>query len=394
IRDVEVDLDIIRALGKKVEFTAPNTLEIHSSGPLTTEVPRHLGCQSRAAILTLGPLLARFGKAIVPLPGGCKIGNRPVDRHLAAVKALGAEVILDKEVYQATTPQLRGGIIAFPKKTVMGTETALLASVLAPGETEIINAAAEPEVDDLIGMLRGMWAQVSRDREDSARIKVSGVERLGGIKHRLIPDRNEAVTFAISAAVTRGDVVLKDVRPGDLTAFLAKLDAVGVSYEVAKDSLHIWANPDQLFQPTTIETKPHPGFMTDWQQPFCVLLTQADGESIIHETVHNQRLGYTKELNRMGAKITLFNPEVDLSVYNFNAADYDLKHFHAARVLGPTSLRSTRMEIPDLRAGATLVIAALAATGKSEIFGVEHIDRGYENFEEKLKGLGAQIERV
>jgi len=313
IRDVEVDLDIIRALGKKVEFTAPNTLEIHSAGPLTPEVPRHLGCQSRAAILTLGPLLARFGKAVVPLPGGCKIGNRPVDRHLAALKALGAEVTLDEDGYRAATSQLRGGTIAFPKKTVMGTETALLASVLAQGETEIVNAAAEPEVDDLIVMLREMGAQVSRDCEDPARIKVSGVERLAGIKHRLIPDRNEAVTFAIGAAVTRGDVILKDMRPGDVTAFLAKLNTVGVSYEVAKDSLHVWATPDQLFQPAVIETKPHPGFMTDWQQPFCVLLAQANGESIIHETVHNRRLGYTKELNRMGAKITLFNPEVDLS---------------------------------------------------------------------------------
>jgi len=397
IDDVWVDLDVVRTLGVKVESKG-NTLRLRADDIGSFSVPQELSKKTRAAIVTMGPLLARFGKAILPPFGGCPIGKRPVDRHLRALEALGAEISCEKGVIDAKADRLTGAVIRFEKTTVMGTENAILAAVLAEGETTIFGAAREPEVDDLILLLQKMGAQVSRSDEDPGKIVINGVEELHGAAHEVLPDRNEVVTFAVAAAATRGDVTLEKLRTQDLTSFLSKLEALGAEYEVAGQKLRVWADPEVMFRPVEIETAPHPGFMTDWQQPFAVLLAQAEGESTIHETVHPQRFGYLKELSKMGVSAEMLTPSqagmrFDPEGYGFDW-DGEGEPPVVAKIKGPTKLHGADLEITDLRAGATLVIAALAADGESKISGIEHIDRGYEDFEEKLRGLGAKIERV
>jgi len=396
IEDVRVDLEVAKSLGVKVEESG-NTLRLRADDIGSFSIPSKLSQKTRAAILTLGPLLARFGKASLPPFGGCPIGLRPIDRHLKALEALGAEISCENGVIEAKAERLVGAPIRFSKTTVMGTENAILASVLAEGGTTIFGAAQEPEVDDLIELLTKMGAEIQRSEEAPGKIIIEGVESLSGATHEVLPDRNEAVTFAVATAATRGDVTLEKVRPQDLTSFLSKFEAVGASYEVTGEKIRVWADSDTQFAPVDIETAPYPGFMTDWQQPFSVLLTQAEGESVIQETVHAQRFGYLSELEKMGAKVELLTPtEAGIPFapekYGFN---WDSKEEPkvVAKIGGPTKLHGAEVEITDLRAGATLVIAALAAEGESKITGIEHIDRGYENFAEKLRGLGAEIKR-
>lgn len=398
IDDVGVIVEIVENLGVKTEFLDEKVLGLRADEVFSFEVPHSLGVRSRSAIMVVGPLLARFGEVTIPEPGGCRIGLRPINRHLEALERFGVEISCEGGVYKFTAPRLRGAEINFEKNTVMGTETAILAAVLAEGETVIMNAAEEPEVDDLIELLTKMGAKIRRDEQDLRRIVVEGVRELTGARHRILPDRNEAVTFAVAAAATRGDVTLENVRPLDLTAFTAKLEKMGVGFDIQKQSLRVWLEKDKVLEPVEIETAPHPGFMTDWQQPTCVLLTQASGESLIHETIYEDRFEYTKELVKMGAKIKLLTPSeagiaFDLKNYNFDWIGEE-EPKSVAKIFGPTSLFGKRLQIPDLRAGAALVLAALTAEGQSEILGVEHLDRGYENFDEKLRALGAKIERV
>jgi UDP-N-acetylglucosamine 1-carboxyvinyltransferase len=398
IDDVGVMVEVVQNLGVQTEFIDEKTLGLKAAEVFATEIPRSLGSISRSAVITIGPLLARFGEVTIPEPGGCRIGLRPIDRHLRAFEAFGAEVACENGLYTISAPQLKGATIRFEKNTVMGTENAILAAVLARGETTIVNAALEPEVDDLIELLVGMGARIERSKENPRKIVIEGVKELGGFKKTVIPDRNEAVTFAVAAAATRGDVTLTNVRPQDLTAFLAKLDKMGVPFDSEESSLRVWLDSDTRLEPVEIETAPHPGFMTDWQQPFSVLLTQADGESRIHETIYEDRFSYAEELKKMGAKIKILTPtevgiSFDLDRYNFDWNQEGEPH-SVAQIKGPTPLRGSSLLIPDLRAGATLVLAALSAEGRSGVVGVEHIDRGYENFEGRLKSLGARIERV
>ncbi len=399
IDDVGVIVKIVENLGVKTEFLDEKVLGLKAGEVFSTQVPHSLGVSSRSAVMTIGPLLARFGEVTIPEPGGCRIGLRPIDRHLEAFERLGATVSGEGGVYKISAPRLKGAEINFEKNTVMGTENILLASVLAEGETVINNAAEEPEVDDLIALLLKMGAKIKRDESDSRKVVIEGVRELSGARHRILPDRNEAVTFAIAAAATRGDVTLTDVRPLDLTAFTAKLEKIGVGFDIQKQSLRVWLDKDAVLQPVEIETAPHPGFMTDWIQPFCVLLTQANGVSLAHETIFENRFSFVDELSKMGAKIEVLSPSeasvaFDPGRYGFEWLEGDREPKVLARVHGPTSLFGSQLTIPDLRAGATLVLAALAAEGTSEILGVEHIDRGYEKFDEKLRGLGAKIERV
>ncbi len=398
IDDVGVIVKIVENLGVKTEFLDEKVLLLKADEVFSTQIPHSLGVSSRSAVMAIGPLLARFGEVTIPEPGGCRIGLRPIDRHLAALERLGAAVEHEQGIYKITAPRLKGAEINFEKNTVMGTETVLLASVLAEGETVIVNAAEEPEVDDLIALLLKMGAQIKRDDGNPRRIVVEGVRELSSARHRILPDRNEAVTFAVAAAATRGDVTLTNIRPLDLTAFTAKLEKMGVGFDIQKNSLRVWLEEGTVLQAVGIETAPHPGFMTDWQQPACVLLTQVNGESLLHETVYEDRFGYVKELKKMGAKIKLLTPSeagvaFNSSDYNFDWTDDD-EPKSVAKIFGPTPLFGQNLQIPDLRAGAALVLAALAAEGISEISGVEHIDRGYEQFDEKLRGLGAKIERV
>ena len=394
ISDVEVDLKIVEALGVAVEKSG-GTVTLHSSPNLQTSIPKELSKRSRASVITLGPLLAREGRVVLTAPGGCDIGERPLDRHLAALESLGAEFKIEGSRIEGRTAGLRGGRIIFKKNTVMGTENALLASVLAEGETEIGGGAQEPEVDDLILLLNEMGARIERDPQDRRTIRVQGVSSLSGARHRVLPDRNEAVTFMVAAAVTRGDVTLEKVVPADLAVFLAKLKEAGVSFEERGSELRVGAELGKELAPVEFATAPHPGFMTDWQQPMTLLLTQARGESLVHETVYEDRFRYLEELRKFGVRVETLTPsgmgrEFDPARYNFDwEGSGEPRAF--ARISGPTALKGARAAITDLRAGATLVLAALAAAGESEIAGVSHIRRGYENFEEKLKGLGADI---
>jgi UDP-N-acetylglucosamine 1-carboxyvinyltransferase len=309
---------------------------------------------------------------IISNPGGDRIGRRPVDLHVAAMESLGATIEYKNGYYFAHAPQgLRGARIEFPYVTVMGTENALLAATLARGTTVIENAAQEPETDDLVAMLCAMGARIERTAPH--RLEVEGVDRLGGVEHAVIGDRLEAGTFAIAAAVTGGEVEMTGVAPAHLGSFLDVLGRMGVPFERTDDGLRVRAAGG--YQPCDVETAPYPGFATDLQAPLAVLMTQADGDSRIHETIYEDRLDYTMELVKMGAVI-------------------EVEDQHRACVAGPTQLHGREVTIADLRAGATLVLAALAAEETSVISGVEHVDRGYEQIEAKLVALGAQIHRI
>ncbi len=305
IDDVGVIVKIVENLGVKTEFLDEKVLSLKGDEVFSAQVPHSLGVTSRSAVMTIGPLLARFGEVTIPEPGGCRIGLRPIDRHLSALQSLGAEVAQEGGVYKLTAPRLKGGDVRFEKNTVMGTESVLLAAVLAEGETTIANAAEEPEVDDLIELLVKMGGKIKRDEEEPRKIVVEGVRELNAARHKILPDRNEAVTFAIAAAATRGDITLENVRPLDLTAFTAKLEKMGVGFDIQKSTLRVWLEEGTALEPVEIETAPHPGFMTDWQQPTCVLLTQANGESLLHERIYEDRFDYVKSLKKMGAKIEL-----------------------------------------------------------------------------------------
>lgn len=396
ISDIEIIVEVVESLGTEAVWLDNNKLRLKSLSPSSQKIPQKITRTTRSAVMLMAPLLARFKEFSICAPGGDSIGLRPINRHLEALKAFGAEIWEENGCYQGLARLgLKGTEFTFNKITVMGTETAILAAVMADGPSTLHNCAAEPEVDDLIEFLNKMGAKVSRKSERV--VTVEGVSLLHGASHEILPDRNEAATFALAAAVTRGDIILTKVVPAHLTALLAKLKKVGVEFTAGKEDLRVWVEPRQVFSPIDIETSPYPGFMTDWQQPFCLLLTQAQGVSHIHETIYLNRFEYAKELNRMGAKIALIKPsEVGLKAkteeeYNFEEAG---EKETVAQIKGPSFLTGRRLSIPDLRAGATLVLAALVGSGKSEIFGVEHIDRGYEDFDGKLAHLGTKIERL
>ena len=307
VEDVQLTLDVVRGLGVKVEDSG-GELCLQADDIGAFEISQELGGQKRTAAVCLGPLLARFGKTAFPVSEECLIGDYPIDRHLRAFEALGAEISYEDGKIGVKAERLGGAPIRFSRNTVLGTENAILASVLASGETTILGAAQEPEVDDLVELLLKMGAKIKRDEEDPRRIIIEGVERLTGAKHEVLSDRNEAVTFAVATAATRGDVTLENVRPQNLTAFLSKFQAVGAGYEVLGDKIRVWADSDVGFQPVTVETAPHPGFMSDWQAPFSILLARAVGESLIHETVYLRRLGYFEELAKMGVAAKIITP--------------------------------------------------------------------------------------
>ena len=374
ISDVTTLREVMTDIGFEVKRTNGDGLEIQAIEATWPFVPLEAAARMRASFILLGPMLARFGRVILPNPGGDRIGRRPVDYHVMAMAALGATIEYRNGYYYASAPPsgLAGAHIEFPVVSVMGTENALLAATLARGTTVIDNAAVEPEVDDLIAMLHGMGARIERTAE--RRLEIEGVPSLNGVDHLVLGDRLEAETFAIAAAVTRGTVTLQGINPEHLGAFLAACDRMGISYATDPDAVRIRPSDGPL-RAIDVRTDPYPGFATDFQAPFSVLMTQADGVSHIHETIFEDRLDYARELTRMGAAIDLL----------------DERH---ARITGPTPLHAAEVEIADLRAGATLILAALTATGTSVIDGVEHVDRGYEQIEAKLVALGAQINRI
>jgi UDP-N-acetylglucosamine 1-carboxyvinyltransferase len=339
-----------------------------------------------------GPLLSRFGKAYLPLPGGDQIGRRPVERHLEGLKTLGVRVKQVDDFIRLECPKLIGHKFRFAKNTHTGTETLIMAAVLAKGTTILENAALEVEVDDLIEFINEMGGKIKR--LPNRVIKIEGVKKLKGTIHKAIPDRNEAVSYACAALATKGDIIIENARPEHLTTFLAKVKQIGGNYEFDKYGIHFWHS--RPLKATKVITKPHPGFMTDWQALWTTLMTQAKGQSEIVETVYEYRFGFVEDLKKMGAKIELFNPQVDdpEEFYNFNLSDDHHRNFHAARVFGPTPLKGMELKVTDIRAGATLMLAALIAKGESILLDDGHIQRGYEDLDIRLKELGADVKRV
>ena len=385
--DVSITRDVMRALGSEVEWTGEDTATVRTRALTSTVVPMELGRKNRLAVLTVGPLLHRDGRATIPVPGGDRIGPRPINFHLSGLQQMGA-VIEDRDgLYYFHTTGLKGTTIELPYPSVMATETLLIAATLAKGITVIQNAAIEPEIIELIKFLQKMGAII--EQRVDRKIVVEGVDRLHGAEHQALMDRNEAVSLAVAAYLTHGDVRLIGADQGTLLTFLNTLYRVGLDFSVEDDAIRFFGG-DQPPRSIALETDVHPGFMTDWQQPFTVLLTQARGMSVIHETVFADRFGYTLELNRMGADTGLYPKCLGEVECRFRERDFQ----HSCIVRGPTPLQATDLTMPDIRAGASYLLAALCAHGTSRLWGVEHIERGYDQLYVKLNKLGANITRI
>ena len=392
IADVDLVAKIIQKLGAKAYSAGERTLFINAETISSSTVPTDLGLASRASSLFIAPLLARTKQAIVPLPGGDKIGSRPLDRHLDGLKALGAKIELKGNVIKASCDQLIGCHYYFAKPSHTGTETMIMAATLAQGKTFLENAALEPEVDDLIEFLNQMGAKIKR--LPNRKIEITGVKTLTPVIYQVMPDRNEAVSYAVAALVTHGDIIIENARKQDLSIFLEKLQTAGANIEYSKFGIRFFYT--KPLRAVNITTQPHPGFMTDWQPLWSVLATQFKGTSEIIETVFTSRFQFVSSLQAMGAKIEFFQPKINSpeSYYNFNLKDDLSSNFHGLQISGPTPLIGQTITVTDIRAGATLALAGLVAQGQTVLTGLEHIDRGYEDFSGRLLSLGAKIERI
>ena len=372
LTDIEVMSEILRNLGAKLTKTK-NSIEIDSESIHNADLPHQLVHSLRASFFCIGPLLTRLGEAKIPLPGGCNIGARPVDEHINALKALGAEVEVHNDVVKAQVStknkRLHGANIALKYPSVGATETILMASCLALGKTTISNPAREPEIQDLAKMLNSMGAKVYG--AGTKRITIIGVEALSGTSHRVIPDRIEAGTFLIAAAITRSPLIIGPLIPHHLSAVISKLQESGCSISHYGNH-HLKIIPREI-SGVDITTSPFPGFPTDLQAPFMSLMATAKGSSKIKEKVFEKRMQHVLELNKMGACIYLEN--------------------NTAYIKGVEKLLGTKVEGGDLRSSAAIILACLSAKGKSIFTGLEHLDRGYEKLEEKLTNAGSIISR-
>lgn len=389
IKDVEVVTSLLQLHGVKVTKDAQSgdlTLdpaETISAG--TSEIDAHAG-DSRIPILFCGPLMHSIGEAFIPDLGGCKIGDRPIDYHLTVLRHFGAVVEKRPGGIHISAPKgLHGAKLELPYPSVGATEQVLLTAVRAEGITELQGAAVEPEIHDLIAVLQKMGAIITVQTDRT--IRIEGVQSLSGFNHRAIPDRNESASWASAALVTQGDIYVEGAMQRDLTAFLNTYRKIGGEFEVDDEGIRFWHAGGAL-SPLVLETDVHPGFMTDWQQPLVVALTQADGVSIVHETVYENRFGFTDALVRMGASIQLHRECLGSVPCRFGQRNF----LHSAVISGPSELHGAQIDIPDLRGGFSHLIAALAARGTSTVTGIEIINRGYENFMDKLTGLGADVE--
>ncbi|HYO62434.1 MAG TPA: UDP-N-acetylglucosamine 1-carboxyvinyltransferase [Pyrinomonadaceae bacterium] len=375
VRDIITQRRLLEDLGATVLAPELRTYKITAANIELFEAPYELVKTMRASVLALGPLLARFGKAKVSLPGGCAIGTRPIDLHLEALKHLGAQVSLESGYVVARAPaggRLRGAEVHFDKVTVTGTENLMMAAALADGRTVLHNAAREPEIQDLAELLNRMGGRVRG--AGTPTVTIEGVEALGGAEHTIIPDRIETGTFLVAAAITDGELELKHCRPEHSAVVIAKLREAGVEIEeVNQSTLHVRRSARGLVA-RDVATEPHPRFPTDMQAQYMALMTQADGRARIAETIFENRFMHASEMQRMGARITIEGS--------------------TAIVEGPSKLTGARVQASDLRASACLVLAGLAAEGETTIERVYHIDRGYEKIESKLRAVGAHIERL
>ena len=371
ISDVTASVNILQAMGAQVRMLDKHTLEIDTTHIISTEVPNELSRQMRASYYFLGALLGRFGTASVAMPGGCNLGPRPIDQHLKAFTALGAEDAVRSGMINVEAEKLDGCHIFFDTVSVGATINAMLASVMAEGMTVLENVAKEPHIVDVANFLNTMGADVRGAGTDV--IKIRGVKKMHGCTYSIIPDQIEAGSYMVAATITGGNVLIKNVIPKHLEPITAKLERAGALVEEYDDAVRVYRTTDRI-QPLNIKTMPHPGFPTDMQPLMTVLLSVARGTSIVTEGIWENRFRYVDELLRMGANI-----QVDGRV---------------AVIEGVSELLAAPVRASDLRAGAALVVAALAAKGTSEVEEISHIERGYEDLVEKLQGLGADIRRV
>lgn len=374
VKDLITQRRLLEDLGATVLTPELRTHKVTANNIETYEAPYELVKTMRASVLALGPLLARFGKAKVSLPGGCAIGTRPIDLHLRAFEKLGATVSLESGDVVATAPKGRlvGAEIVFDKVTVTGTENVMMAAALASGRTIIHNAAMEPEVEDLADLMNKMGARIRGAGTDT--LEIDGVEQLGSAEHTIIPDRIETGTFIVAAAITNGDLEIKNCRPDHLTAVIEKLRDAGVGIEELNPSTLRVTRSSGGLKSRDVTTEPHPLFPTDMQAQYMALMTQAEGESRVTETIFENRFMHASEMIRMGADISISG--------------------NTAVVRGARALTGAPIIASDLRASASLVLAALCAQGETVIERVYHIDRGYERIVRKLKSVGAEIERI
>ncbi|HEV8702444.1 MAG TPA: UDP-N-acetylglucosamine 1-carboxyvinyltransferase [Candidatus Polarisedimenticolia bacterium] len=370
VRDVQTMIKVLRPLGAGAAGLDGDTLRVQGGTGGEAQAPYDLVRTMRASILVLGPLLARLGRARVSLPGGCAIGARPIDYHIEALRRMGATVSVEHGDVVATCPRLKGAEIVFEDRTVTGTENLMMAACLAEGRTVLKNCAQEPEVGDLARFLNACGARI--EGAGTGRIVIDGVPELHGTEHRVIPDRIEAGTFLMAAAATRSGVTVEQCEPAHLESVLDKLRECGVGLQVHGDSIAV--APDGPLRAANVTTRPYPDFPTDLQAQFMVVMTRAEGVSIVTETVFENRFMHVGELRRMGARIVVDG--------------------QTAIVAGPSPLSGAPVMASDLRASACLILAGLAAEGETVIHRAYHIDRGYEKVETKFQALGARIERI
>ncbi len=374
VRDIETERRLLAAMGAEVELgygraqhrTTICTRNLSANPEASYELVKTM----RASSLVLGPLVARIGFARVSMPGGCAIGARPIDLHIKGLERLGATITQDHGYIEARATRLKGNHIVFDKITVTGTEDIMMAAALAEGDSVMENCAREPEVADLADLLNKMGAKI--EGAGTSTIRIRGVEKLGGARHRIIPDRIEAATFIIAGALTGGDLLVSGMEPLHQTALLGKLEEVGVKFHVTEDSVRVMG--DGPLKAADMTTEEYPGFPTDVQAQYMALATQAEGTSIVVENIFENRFMHVQELVRMGANIKVEG--------------------RRAVVRGKSPLSGAAVLASDLRASASLVLAALVADGETIIDRVYHIDRGYEHIEEKLRGVGAQMRRI
>ena len=370
IEDISRILEMVEDLGVNIK-RGEKKVEIEAKNIKKTKLSEKLAGKLRASIILAGPVLARTGKVSMPYPGGCVIGKRPIDLFLAGFQKMGVKVKWQNDHFSLSTKKLKGAKIFFPKITVTGTETLMMTAVLAGGETVLSNAAMEPEIPMLAEFLNKCGARIGGAGTPTIRIR--GVRKIKGGRLNLIPDRVETGTFAILGALAGGKIKIKKCNPDHIRAFLVSLQKAGVRFKEKKNELVVWGA--KKINPVNVTTHEYPGFATDLQPPFTLLMAQAKGTSQIHDPIFDGRLLFTDILNSMGANIVLNDP-------------------HRATVHGPTKLRGRKIASPDLRAGITLLLAGLIAQGKTIIENIYQIDRGYEKIEERLQKLGAEIKRV
>ncbi len=392
INAVEDAITVVRSLGGKAEWAGSGRLILNASGIDTFEIPKEIGSRYRTSLLMAGPLLYRFGKAVIPSYRPVNTKPGPINRILDAWRALGVDITESSESIYLDGSNMHSNSVNFKLPSHLATDATLLCSVFLPGETVINNASEEVEVDDLIDLLNKIGARVVRTEPKI--IKVTGSNIFRGTVKDVQPDKIEAAIFAIAAVLTKGNLLIKNVDRNSLIPLVNFLNKVGVRFEFEQDALKVWRHEEEL-SAVNLVVSPTPGFIPDWQSIATLLLTQCSGESLIHDTVYTDRFDYIKDLNRMGAKIELVKPgSVGLgSVVSDDTYDVEAngEPYSVARVLGPTKIHAEKLDISSFKFGAVQVLAALTAEGKSEVSGIEHVEAYVEGFTSKLLSLGAKI---